>query len=171
MRKILTCFCLLLLAVVPARAEENASPSTLKRNRQEIQTRRQEFKEKVNQIRDEKKQQILEHISSQLTLINGRTTQAMLKHLERIQALLNKIKVRMPAVDIAAAQTKINEAEAAVNAQAEKEYVIEFINESGLRVGASAAKTQFRADIKAVREKVRLARQAVVDVLKAAKAL
>jgi len=52
-----------------------------------------------------------------------------------------------------------------------KEYVIEFNNESGLRVGASAAKTKLRADLKAVREKIGLARQAVTDVLKAAKAL
>jgi len=161
MKKVFIPLCLLVLLASPALAANATRPGKI----------REEARIRIQSIRDEKKQQILEHISSQLTLINGRTTQAMLKHLEQIQALLNKIKVRMPAVDIAAAQTKINEAEAAVNAQAEKEYVIEFINESGLRVGASAAKTQFRADIKAVREKVRLARQAVVDVLKAAKAL
>lgn len=119
----------------------------------------------------EKKQQILEHISNQLTLINDRATKAMLRHLERLQALLNKIKERVPTVDITAAQAKIDEAKAAVETQAAKEYVIEFTDESGLRVGASTAKTTLRADIKAVREKVRLARQAVVDVLKAAKSL
>lgn len=123
------------------------------------------------QIRNEKKQQILEHINQQLILINDRATKAMLKHLERIQALLNKIKVRVPAVDITVAQTKIDEAKIAVETQAAKEYVIEFSNESGLRVGASTAKTKLRADIKAVREKIRLARQAVVDVLKNAKEL
>ena len=123
------------------------------------------------QIRDEKKQQILEHVNQQLNLINDRATKAMLNHLERLQALLNKIKVRVPTIDIVSAQAKIDETKAAVTAQADKEYVIEFTNESGLRVGASAAKTTLRADIKAVREKVRLARQAVVDVLKAAKTL
>jgi len=123
------------------------------------------------QIRDEKKQQILEHVNQQLNLINDRATKAMLNHLERLQALLNKIKVRVPTIDIVSAQAKIDETKAAVTAQADKEYVIEFTNESGLRVGASAAKTTLRADIKAVREKVRLARQAVIDVLKAAKSL
>mgnify|MGYP001577231330 CR=1 FL=1 len=123
------------------------------------------------QIRDEKKQQILEHVNQQLNLINDRATKAMLKHLERLQSLLIKIKTRVPAVDITVAQKKIDEAKTAVETQAAKEYVIEFSNESGLRVGASAAKTKLRADIKAVREKVRLARQAVVDVLKAAKTL
>ncbi|OGD60724.1 hypothetical protein A3I57_01535 [Candidatus Beckwithbacteria bacterium RIFCSPLOWO2_02_FULL_47_23] len=123
------------------------------------------------QIRDEKKQQILEHVNQQLNLINDRATKAMLNHLERLQALLNKIKVRVPTIDIVSAQAKIDETKAAVTAQADKEYVIEFTNESGLRVGASAAKTTLRADIKAVREKVRLARQTVVDLLKAAKSL
>jgi len=88
-----------------------------------------------------------------------------------VQALLDKIKSRTPAVDTTNAQAKIDEAKAAVEAQAAKAYVIEFNNESGLRVGASTAKTQMRADIKAVREKIRLARQAVVDTLKAAKSL
>jgi len=171
MRKILVALSLLLLAVIPARAEENASPSTLKRNRQEIQTRRQEFKERMTQIRDEKKKQILEHLSNQLTLINDRATKAMLNHLERLQALLNKIKARVPAVDIVPAQTAIANAQTAVDDLADNVYVIEFTDESGLRVGASTAKTQLRADIKAVREKVRLARQAVVDVLQAAKSL
>lgn len=123
------------------------------------------------QIRDEKKQQILERISQQLNLINDRATKAMLKHLERLQTLLDKIKNRVPDVDTTAAQTKIDEAKAAVEIQATKEYVIEFSDETGLHAGASTAKQQLRADLKAVREKVRLARQAVVDVLKAAKAL
>lgn len=122
-------------------------------------------------IRNEKKQQILDHVNSQLSLINDRATKAMLNHLERIQSLLNKIKVREPAIDIAAAQAKIDEAKTAVESQAAKEYLIEFNNEAGLRVGASTAKTKLRADIKAVREKVRLAREAVVAVLKAAKVL
>lgn len=179
MRKILIYAGLLLLAVVPAWAEENASPSTLKRNRQEIretkieqiQTRRQEFKERMNQIRDEKKKEILEHISRQLTLINDRVTKAMLRHLERLQALLDKIKDRVPEIDTGGAQAKIDEAKAAVGAQAAKEYIIEFNDEAGLRVGASAAKQQLRADLKAVREKIQLARQAVVNVLKTAKEL
>lgn len=123
------------------------------------------------QVRNEKKQQILERLNTQLSLINDRATKAMLIHLERIQTLLNKIKARIPTVDIAPAQTKIDEAKTAVETQAAKEYVIEFSNESGLRIGASTAKTKLRADIKAVREKIRLARQAVVDVLKKAKEL
>ena len=181
MKKLIVGFSLLLLLVAPVWAEETATPaaSPFKRIRQEIreetreqiEARRQEFQESLAQIRDEKKKQILEHISNQLKLINDRTTKAMLNHVARLQALLDKIKSRTPAVDTTNAQAKIDEAKAAVEAQAAKAYVIEFNNESGLRVGASTAKTQMRADIKAVREKIRLARQAVVDTLKAAKSL
>lgn len=160
MKKILVALTLLLLLNSPALAREATRSGT-----------RAEFRQRITQIRDEKKKEILEHVSNQLTLINDQATKAMLNHLARLQALLDKIKARVPAVDITSAQAKIDEAKTAVTAQADKEYVIEFTDESGLRVGASTAKTQFRADLKAVREKVRLARQAVVDVLKAAKTL
>ena len=151
MKKILICLGLLLLLASPALAID-ASRSG-------------------KQIRDEKKQQILERLNNQLNLINDRSTKAMIKHLERIQALLNKIKARVPAVDIATAQAKISEAKTAVEVQAAKEYLIEFSNEPGLRAGASTAKRQLHADLKALREEIRLARQAVVDVLKEAKTL
>lgn len=160
MKKVIVSLSLLLLLASPALAEDATRSG-----------KKAEWRERITQIRDEKKKEILEHVSNQLNLINDRATTAMLNHLARIQALLDKIKARVPTVDTAAAQAKIDEAKAAVETQAVKEYVIEFSSEAGLRVGASTAKTTLRADIKAVREKVRLARQAVVDVLKAAKSL
>lgn len=160
MKKTLIALILLLLLASPALAVDATRSE-----------KKAEFRERVREIRDEKKQQILEHINQQLTLINDRATKAMLKHLERLQSLLEKIKTRVPAVDITLAQAKIDEAKALVEAQAVKEYVIEFNDETGLRIGASTAKTKLRADLKAVREKVRLARQAVVDVLQEAKTL
>lgn len=158
MKKVVVILSLLLILVTPAFAEEATRSG-----------RKAEFRERITQIRDEKKKQILEHISNQLQLINDRATKAMLIHLERLQALLDKIKTRKPETNITGAQTKIDEAKLAVEAQAAKEYIIEFKDETGLRVGASIAKTQFRADLKSVREKVRLARQAVVDLLQAVK--
>ena len=154
MKKILISLSLALLLVTPAFAEEATRSG-----------KKAEFRERITQIRDEKKKQIVEHVSNQLKLINDRAVQAMLRHLERLQELLNKIKTRKPAADVSMAQTKIDEAKTAVEAQAAKEYIIEFTGEAGLRTGASAAKQKLRADLKAVREKVRLARQAVVDTL------
>lgn len=158
MKKVIVALSLLMLLVTPTFAEEATRSG-----------KRAEFREKITQIRDEKKKQILEHISNQLQLINDRATKAMLNHLERLQALVEKIKTRKPEANTTNTQTKINEAKSAVEAQAVKEYIIEFTGEAGLRVGASTQKTQLRADLKSVREKVRLARQAVVDLLQAAK--
>lgn len=160
MKKVIIALSLLFLLVPPVLAEDATRSG-----------KRAEFREKISQVRDEKKKQILEHISNQLQLINDKATKAMLNHLERLQSLVNKIKTRKPSADATTAQTKIDEAKTAVEAQAANEYVIEFNGESGLRVGASNAKTKLRTDLKAVREKVRLARQAVVDLLKTVKEL
>lgn len=172
MKKIILAICLLLAFSSPSLAANIASPSSRRQEQLELrQTSREQFREKLQLIKDERKQQIIEHINQQLILINDRATKAMINVLNRLQALLDKIKLRVPAADTTAAQDLINSAQTAVAEQAENEYVIEFTDESGLRVGASAAKTQLHTDLKSVREKIRLARQAVVDVLKAAKEL
>ncbi len=160
MKKILIALSLLLLLTSPALAI-NATPSG----------KREEARTRVQTIRDANKQKISEYINQQLERIQDQAVKHFNNLLERMRKLLEKIKTRVPAVDITAAQAKIDAAQAAVDDLADNVYVIEFTAESGLRVGASSAKTQLRADIKAVREKVRLARQALVDVLKAAKGL
>jgi cytoskeletal protein RodZ len=136
---------------------------------QNTEARRAQFKQRVATVKDEKKRQILEHLDIQMNALNTRATAAMTNHLERIQALLNKIKERVPTVDTAAAQAKIDTAKAAVETQAGKVYTIEFTGENAIRAGASEAKTKFRQDLKTVRDLVQAARQAVVDVLQAAK--
>lgn len=171
MKKILIALSLLVLAVSPTLAIEATRSAKIGERLEQRQERRQEFKDKLIQIRDEKKRQILERISNQLQFINDKAVKAMLNHLERLQALLEKIKTRKPETNTTNTQTKINEAKTAVEAQADKEYIIEFSGEAGLRVGASTAKTKLRADLKFVKEKVRLARQAVVDLLKTTKEL
>lgn len=182
MKKLLFGLILFPLLAVPVLAEETnttavsvtnvASPIPAPvRKLERVESReelREEFRTKVATIKDEKKKQILEHVSDQINQLNARATTLMLNHLARLEEILNKVKARKPEVDITAAQAKIDEAKTAATAQAKNEYIIEFTNENGLRIGASTAKTKFRADLKAVRAKVLAARQAVVDVLKAA---
>ncbi len=160
MKKILIALSLLLLLASPALAIDATRSG-----------KREETREQVRTIRDENKKKITEQINQQLQHINDQAVKHFNNILERMRKLLEKIKTRVPAVDITPARAKIDEAQAAADDLADNVYVIEFTAESGLRIGASTAKTKLRADIKAVREKVRLARQAVVDVLKAAKAL
>lgn len=170
MKKILVSLSLLLLLAAPARALD-ATASVKPKRWEQIEQRREEVRERVQTIRNENKRKITEHINQQLERIQDQAVKHFNNVLERLTKLLEKIKARVPAVDTAAAQTAIATAQTAVNDLADNVYVIEFNDESGLRVGASSAKTQLRSDIKAVREKVRLARQAVVDVLQAAKEL
>jgi hypothetical protein len=68
------------------------------------------------------------------------------------------------------AETAIAEAQAAVDEQAGEIYTIEFADESGLRVGASNAKTSLKNDLRTVKEEIRAARQAVVTAVSSARA-
>jgi len=160
MKKILIALILLLLLASPARAIDATRSG-----------KREKARVRVEAIRDENKQKIAEYINQQLERIQDQAVKHFNNILEQLTKLLEKIKTRVAAVDISAAKAAIANAQSAVDGLADNVYLIEFTDESGLRVGASSAKTKLRADIKAVREKVRLARQAVVDVLKAAKAL
>ena len=119
--------------------------------------------------REEARIQIAEHINQQLEKIQNQAVKHFNNVLEKMSQLLAKIKTRVPATDITAAQAAITAAQTAVADLTDNVYTIEFTAESGLRVGASAAKTKLRSDIKAVHEKVRLARQAVVNTLQEAK--
>ena len=120
------------------------------------------------------KLQIVTRVNQQLSHINETTTAAFDRQLERMAALLNKISQwgnETTTAVISAAQTAINTAKQANDEQKLKTYVIEFTKESGLRIGASQAKSGLRTDLQTVREKVKTARQAVVDSLKAVKTL
>ena len=60
-------------------------------------------------------------------------------------------------------------AKTAVSDQAGKEYFIVFTDESGLKVGASAAKTSLKSDLKAVKILVKTAKDATKAAIDAAK--
>lgn len=174
MKKVIVVFLFLALASPVLALDATRSGLKLERLEQRLELReqkREEARERIRTIRDANKQKIAERINQQLELIRDRAVKHFNNVLERLTKLLEKIKARVPVVDTAAAQTAIATAQTAVNDLADNVYVIEFNDESGLRIGASTAKTQLRADIKAVHEKIRLARQAVVDVLQAAKEL
>lgn len=174
MKKLIMLLSLFFLIITPVFGKEATGAGT---------TRNAEFRVKIQQIKDKNKQKIAERINQQLAQINQVTTQAFEQHLTTIQNLLNKIivwkdKAKTDGKDTSAAeiaitqaQTAITNAQTAVEAQKLKEYVIEFSEESGLRVGASQAKTNLRTDLGTVREKVKAARQAVVAGLKAVKQL
>ena len=148
--------------------------------REDTRNRREAYQEKIQEIKDERKQLIAEWVNNQLAHVNEKATNAMMTRLTKMRALLNKLADRMAkakgdttAVEaaIAAAEEAITTAEGIVEEQAGKEYVIEFEAESGLKAGASEAKTSLRADLKTARDSIHEARQAVVEALKSAKTM
>jgi len=146
------------------------------------ETRREELRIRLEALQDERRQRIAEHIDDRLAHINEQATNAMTRMLERMTALLEKLASRLDKMEekgrdiaaieaaIAEAEAAIAEAQAAVDEQAGMEYEIEFADESGLRVGASDAKTSLKNDLRTVKALIRAARQAVVAAVSSAKA-
>lgn len=145
--------------------------------------KRAEFQEKIKALKDQNKAKIVERINNQLALFNQKATESAEKHLNSIQELLNKTtewkdKAKAASKDvtiaetaIASTQTAINNAVTANEAQKLKIYTITFTDESGLRVGASAAKTELRNDLQSIREKIKTTRQQLIEAIKTVKAI
>lgn len=180
------CILLIIGFTATARAEEATAPGKTKQlNRQtrieEMQQKREEFKTRLQQVQDKRKQKIAERINIQLAHINERATIHMTKVLNRLSALMDKLSTRLAAMKaegketgaaeaaVVKAREAIATAQTAVSAQAGNQYLIEFTDESGLKVGASAAKTSLKSDLKAVKLLVKTAKDATKAALGAAK--
>jgi hypothetical protein len=148
---------------------------------EERNTKREEFREKREAISDERKQALLKRIDAQMNKVNENMTNMWQRLIDRMQELAGKLQTRLDTLsgegkNITAAQTALNEADAAlitaenaVAAQKEKDYVIEFTDENGLRVGATTAKTALRADLKVVHDLIKDAREQLHEALLLAK--
>ncbi|HLD11584.1 MAG TPA: hypothetical protein VJB91_01625 [Patescibacteria group bacterium] len=143
----------------------------IKQNMEDI---REEFKVKLEELKDERKQKIIEHLSEMYGRINDRWTDHFLRILDRLTKILDKIELRAAEVttteitdSIADARTAIADAKTAVEEQAVKEYIIDLSDEEKLGEAAQDVHEQLRADLKATREKVQDAREAVHTAFKA----
>ncbi|MBU1084776.1 MAG: hypothetical protein ABII08_02780 [Candidatus Beckwithbacteria bacterium] len=177
MKKFTISLFLFLLIASPTLAQEQKQsqimPGALEGQTERIQERvqtltqkRTKFQERLQLIKDEKKQKITERIDTQLNKLNTKVTTTLTKILGRLSIIVDKLADK---TDTAEASEAISLAQAAVDKQATEEYVIEFSDENGLKVGASAAKESLRSDLVSVRELVKSARQAVKDALDTAK--
>lgn len=140
---------------------------------------REEFREKLKEIRDERKKEIVEKLDSHLVRVNDRWVSHWNNVLSRLREILAKISSRADTLeqngkDVAlvrtaylAAETAINAAQDAVNAQAGKTYVIEITDEENLGQSVSSAIGALRSDLKNVKDKVKGAREKVHEAYKA----
>ena len=129
-----------------------------------VKTRREEFKEKLETIKDERKQKAVENLDQKFSSINDKQVDHFNKVLSRLSQILAKIKDK--GGETSEAEAAINEASEAVLVQAGNTYIIEIADEENLGENVSETVHNLRDDLKGVREKVRMAKEAVHEAFK-----
>jgi len=141
-------------------------------------TKRQEYKQRLSEIRDKKKSAILERIDNKITTLNKKHTDRFNKLLEKLTSILSRIEakaddietdgVNVSTVDVAVQNAKdaIAIAQREITEQSEKENVIEIDEENNLGSVVSSALNEFRKDMAIIRDSVKVVRDAVFEAAK-----
>ncbi|KKU02512.1 MAG: hypothetical protein UX99_C0007G0015 [Candidatus Amesbacteria bacterium GW2011_GWB1_47_26] len=152
------------LAVVVLTGLMLASP-VMARDATKSGTRREEFKQKLQTVKDERKKKIVERADAKLAEINKRRTDAMTRHLDKMSEILAKVKAR--GGDTTAAEAAVAEARSAVAAQAAKVYTITITTEDKLKINVGETMKALITDLRNLHEgKIVPARKAVSDAIK-----
>lgn len=148
--------------------------------RDKMASRAAELSKKLAKFKDKIKAGRVEKISTNLNTINSRRTTQMQEVLQKIASVLERIKTKTQEAagagkDVAAVNTAISnlekewaEADAAVKAQADKDYSIVVNTESTVKTDASLARDSLRTDLQAAHTQVVEARQALANALSTA---
>lgn len=148
-----------------------------------IATRAAMLKEKLAKFKDKAKAQRVENINSSLYKVDQNQTAYIQQILTKLSQMLERAKnlsleAAAAGQDVTTlneainnAQTAWNQANDANTAQMENDYTIAVNTETTVAADAKAARNSLHTDLKSVREKVKAARKALVDVFNTAKAL
>lgn len=140
-----------------------------------------EVKAKIQAFRDKQKAEVATRVNTNLNKINQNQTEGMLKHLDLMSQLLDKLvdRINSNSPDIkdpslanqavADAREAIDKARTAVQAQAQKDYTISVTTEAQIRKDAQSKRDQLYKDIMGVRKLVIDAKQAVSNAVRVAK--
>lgn len=141
----------------------------------DMTARKEAFREKLAEIKDENKRIVVERINDKIANINERRTTHMTTVLEKLEGILARIKERTATAAangkdvtnvnsaIDAAQRAIDAAKQAVNDQKAKEYVVSIETEETLRTTVGSTVSQLQADLRATHKLVVDAKQAVMQ--------
>lgn len=151
----------------------------MQQKREEAKTRfqeqREEFKQKKETIRDERKKETIENIDIKINELNTKHTENLQQNLTKVTEILDRIDQKVASLEAEGkdtsaittsstnARTLISVAAEAIKTQAGKEYIINATDETLLKDEVKKTFAAFRNDIKAVHEKVKAAREAVVQ--------
>jgi hypothetical protein len=138
---------------------------------------KEDFKEKVQNIKDEKKQAVVAKIDEKLSDRQTRLVSVLTKHLERLDAAIMTIEDKAELLTDDANKSKLTQqisearqsiivAKQAVETQSQKVYAPDVSSESRLKAVVSQTVANFRKDWSSVKAKVKLAQTNTVEVIK-----
>lgn len=130
------------------------------------------LKAKLQVFKDQRKAQIAEKVSTNLNKINQKQTRQMLKHLETMSNILDKLEARANQAGKAAivgSRENIASATAAVNNQASRDYTLTVTSEAKIKQNAQTQRDQLFNDLKSTRQQVIEAKQSVAAAIRTAK--
>lgn len=138
-----------------------------------LKDKKEEFREKLKAIRDEKKRLVVERIDEKISTMNKNHTARFSKVLEKLEMILNRItqhaqNLKSKGIDtlkldsaVASAKSAINAAKVAIEGQAAKTYTLDVASESRLKTTVGSIVSMFRKDLRDVHKTVVEAKQAV----------
>lgn len=138
-----------------------------------MQDKKEQFKAKLQIIRDERKKALVERIDEKISTMNKTSTARFSAVLEKLMMVLDRITqkaqvTKAKGVDtsmadqaIVAAKTAIDAAKAAVAGQSAKTYSIDVVSETTLKTTVGSTVSMFRKDLSTVHKLVIDAKQAV----------
>ena len=144
-----------------------------------ISAERERFKEKLEELKDQRKKSIVEKVDFKLSPINKNGTDRLGAAIDRLEKLLDKFKSRAAKakaagkdtteVDaaITAADLAIANAKDVVATQSAKSYTAKITDEKSLKLTVGAAVSSLNHDLHAAFESVKLAKEKVMDVARA----
>lgn len=171
-------FTITALAAQPAKAhdedfESKPKERTLEKIKERRQENREKFQEKLKTISDEKKQDRIEEINTHFESINKRYTNMLLNVLSKYEAILKRIITKTSDLakggtntasidaDITDAEFAIDEAKDLISKQADTDYTVTITTENALKQSILETRSHLHTDLKAARESVRLAHEAI----------
>lgn len=174
-------------ALENARKRREAALEEAKKRRENAIERakdaRDAFKEKLAKIKDERKQKVVENIDEGIANRNQKWVEQWNNVLGRLRELVTKIetnaqKLKTDGKDVSSVEAKvvsansaIEAAQAAVDSQSGKTYVINISSEDNLGQAVSSVVQQFKSDVQVVIGTITAARTAVKDAFGALRSL
>jgi len=147
----------------------------------QIKLKKQNFEARIKELKNERKQKILQSLLARYKNINERWTNHFLHVLNRLSLILDKLELRAQKaaekdIDtsrvndaIALARQTIKNAQTEVEQQGANQYIIEINDEASLRQEAKKVNQNLRADLSSLRKLTRQAREAVHKVFQTLK--